>query len=259
MDQRLPDERDLSGPSRAGLYDATLGHHDHYADATSSVRNFAWPRVLGNGPANRAFLGRAVRYLASAGIDQYVDGGSGKPTPEGNVHQVAQAVRPGSRVVYVDSDPTVQASMDAAWDWDPSIAYTEWDIRDARGVLTHPTTTRLIDFSRPVGLLLVTTLHYLTDGDDPYGVVGRYLDALAPGSYLAISAAATDGAPEEVLDLLGRPENGGLTTRPSSEILRFFHGLPLEPPGRLVDVRQWPTDTGEEPSEQLLLCGVARV
>lgn len=266
MDQRLPDEHDVSGPSKAELYDATLGeepgaprHTEHYADATNTVRNFPWPRIQSNGPANRKFLRRAVDYLARAGIDQFLELGSAKRTPRGNVHQVAQAVRPGSRVVYVDNDPTVQASMDVAWDDDPSWAYLERDIRKPEGILTDPATTRLIDLRRPVGLLLVTTLHYLGNDDDPYGVVGQYLEHLAAGSYLVISHVATDGAPKELVELLGQPQFGGLTLRPSGEILRLFHGLPLEPPGRLVDVRQWPTDTGEERSEVPLLCGVAPV
>lgn len=256
-DQHPPDIPDVSGPSRAGLYDVLLGGQDHYTDAAAAVRLFSqrWPSVAGNGPANRGFLRRAVTFLAEQGVEQFLELGCGKPTVGGNVHQVAQSIVPDARAVYVDNDPTVLAHARAMTERDPGIAYIQDDIRNADAILNHPATLELIDPTQPVGVLLVTTLHYIPD--DPAGLVERYLRDVAEGSFVAISHACSDGADPEMLEALKQPVFGGLTPRPAGQILALFGQRELVDPGHLVDVRHWRSGSDEPVSDQLLLCGVA--
>lgn len=257
-DQREPRQIGVNEPSPAGLYDVLLGGQDHYSDEVSAIRRFSerWPKVASDGPANREFMRRAVRFLAEQGISQYLDLGCAKPTEDGgNVHEIAQAIVPGARVVSVDNDPTVRPHALAQVDGNSGLAWIEADVRDTEKILSHPETRELLDFSEPVGLLLVTTLHYLPD-DDPAGVAARYLRDAAPGSYVVISHACSDGVDPDLVEAVRVA--AGVHARPEAAILALFQGLELLEPGRLVNVRDWRA-AGGEPSELPLLCGVARV
>jgi hypothetical protein len=198
---------------------------------------------------NRRFLGRAVRYLAAeAGIAQFLDIGTGLPT-QGNVHQVAQHVNPGARVVYVDNDPMVLAHS-RALKTRGNTAVIGADLRDPAAILGHPRALELIDFRQPLAVLLVAVLHFIGPDDDPYGIVGFLQEAMAPGSYLVISHALKGilrgDAAGKVEEQYRKNVAPGSTLRDRDEILRFFTGLELVEPG-LVQVPCWRPDDGQPP------------
>jgi hypothetical protein len=191
--------------------------------------------------ANRAFLRRAVRFLAGeAGIRQFLDVGTGIPTA-GNTHEVAQEIAPDSRVVYVDYDPVVLAHARALL---TSTAegvtdYVDSDLRDVTKVLTAAAGT--LDFRKPVAVTVHLTLHAIPDSDDPHAIVAQFMNAVPAGSYLSISHPASDIEPEkaaDVADRLKRISYQQYTPRARAEVLRFFDGLELVEP-RLVQVQQW--------------------
>ena len=211
--------------------------------------------------ANRAFLGRAVRYLAGAGIRQFLDIGSGIPTQR-NVHEVAQEASPGSRVVYADTDPVVVAHSQAILADRPDAAVIRADLRDPGAILADPTVQLLIDFRQPVGLLLVAVLHFLEDADDPWQIVATLRDALAPGSFLVVSHATTDDRPDlarAVEKVYNGSVAGSWQFRSGAQIKRFFDGFELVDPG-LVPAYQWRPDPGADVPDGLwgLLGGVGR-
>jgi SAM-dependent methyltransferase len=193
--------------------------------------------------ANREFLGRAVRFLSDTGIRQFLDIGSGIPTM-GNVHEVAQAADPAARVAYVDMDPVAIAHSRAILEGNGGAGIAEGDLRDPEAILAGPVVTRLIDFSRPVGLLLVAVLHFIPDAEDPWRLVATLRDALAPGSYLVISHATSDDRPEmaqAVEKVYNRSVAGSWSFRLKAEIRRFFDGFDLVEPG-LVAGWDWHPD-----------------
>jgi hypothetical protein len=192
--------------------------------------------------ANRAFLGRAVRYLAGeAGVRQFLDIGTGLPTAD-NTHEVAQQVAPQCRVVYVDNDPVVLAHARALLTSTPEgvTAYVDADLRDTGKVLRGAAAT--LDFSKPVAVLLLMILQYIPDPDDPWGIVARLLDAVPPGSYLVVSDTAADIDTEAVAESARRYNQrlGSLrqTRRTRTEFARFFEGLDLVEPG-VVPLPGW--------------------
>jgi SAM-dependent methyltransferase len=193
----VPEGVDIAVPDASRVYDYALG----------GVHNFAvdrefWHRAQAANPnaglvarANRAFLGRAVRWLAEAGIRQFLDIGSGIPTL-GNVHEVAQEANPDSRVMYVDIDPiAVQQSRSLLTD-NTYAHVIEGDLRNPDGILYHPDVLRLLDFGEPVAVLTVAVLHFIPDAADPAGIVQRLGDALVSGSYLVLSHLGPDHTPE---------------------------------------------------------------
>ena len=196
----LPPEIDTSKPHPARVYDSLIGGKNNFAADRETVA-----RVLQKSPnariaprENRAFLGRAVRFLtAEAGLRQFLDIGTGLPTTN-SVHEVAQAIEPSSRIVYVDNDPLVlvhaRALLTSAPRADPRgrTAYIQADARDPEAILTAPATLELLDFSQPVGLLLLGILHLLADADSPAEIVAALLDALPSGSYLVASHLTTE-------------------------------------------------------------------
>jgi SAM-dependent methyltransferase len=193
--------------------------------------------------ANRAFLGRAVRYLAGAGISQFLDIGSGIPT-QGNVHEVAEQASPGGRVVYADTDPVVVAHSQAILADQPDAAVIRADLRDPAAILADPAVQLLIDFRQPVALLLVAVLHFLDDADDPWQIVATLRDALAPGSFLVVSHATTDDRPDlarAVEKVYNGSVAGSWQFRSGAQIQRFFDGFDLVDPG-LVPAYQWRHD-----------------
>ena len=249
----------------ARLYDYLLGgSHNFLADqdvgrALAAVE----PEVRAIARANRAFLLRAVRFLGTAGIDQFLDIGSGIPTV-GNVHEVAQQANPDARVVYADIDPVAIAHSRTILAGRENAAIIEGDLREPEKILAHGDTRRLIDFSQPAGLLLVSVLHYVADADDPWGAVATLRDALAPGSYLVVCHGTTEGKPS-VVQAANKVFNRSVATqshaRSRGEIMRLFGDFELLEPG-LVHIPLWrpdfPTDVPEDPSKFWCLAGVAQ-
>ncbi|HEX2314392.1 MAG TPA: SAM-dependent methyltransferase [Thermomonospora sp.] len=232
---------DPSVPNIARMYDYYLGGKDHFeADRRQAERAMAAdPTLLTVIRENRAFLGRAVRYLAEQGIDQFLDIGTGLPTQQ-NVHQIAQAVNPDARVVYVDNDDQVVAHGRAILADSAVSAFVEADLCRPREILEHPETRRLLDFDRPVAVLVVATLHFVPDSADPQGVMKELRDALAPGSHLALTHASADGMPElvaRVVEVYKRTNRPG-TPRTREQVTALFGDFELLDPG-LVWAARW--------------------
>ncbi|GAB2950119.1 SAM-dependent methyltransferase [Nonomuraea fastidiosa] len=251
--ESAPSGIDTSKPSVARVYDYMLGGKDNYEvdrQVAAAALKIA-PDAPQAAMANREFLRRTVRYLAGeAGLRQFLDIGSGLPT-QGNVHEVAQSVRPGAHVVYVDHDPIVLAHGRALLAVDETTTFVDADAREAEKVMDDPRTRALIDFSEPVGLLLFGILHHLRDEDDPKGVAARYIGRLAPGSHVVISHFHNPGpALPEVSEQAATAErlfNEHLGTgrwRTREEILAYFEGLELLEPG-LVPLPEWRPETGD--------------
>jgi hypothetical protein len=261
----VPPGVDIGRANTARVYDYWLGgSHNFLADqdlgrAISAVD----PIVREGARANRAFLGRAVRFLAAAGISQFLDIGSGIPT-QGNVHEIAQQANPAARVAYADIDPVAVAHSKAILAGNDNAAVLEADLRYPARILGHDTTRRLIDFSQPTGLLLVAVLHFIADADDPWQIVATLRDALAPGSYLVLGQGTSADKPV-VARAFEKVYNSSATAsihmRSRAGILRFFDRLDLVDPG-LVYVSQWrpdsPGDVPADPSQYANLVGVAR-
>ena len=239
---------DTSVAHQARVYDYLLGGKDNYAADRAATEAYLKidPDLTFSARANRAFLGRAVRYLAEAGIRQFLDIGTGIPTA-GNTHQVAQSVAPESRVVYVDYDPIVLAHARALLTSGEAGAteYIDADLRDTEAILAQA--GQLLDFSRPVAVTLISLLHAIPDADDPYAIVARLLDAVPSGSYLAISHAGSDLLDREMLESLEGAWRGRMqqqiTWRTREQVLRLFAGTDLVEPG-LVRVEEWRPDSG---------------
>jgi len=197
---------------------------------------------------NRAFLRRAVRFLAAErGIDQFLDIGTGIPSAP-NVHHVAQSVHPAARVVYVDHDPIVLAHAEGLLDGTGETRFLKADLLDPRSILESPEAREILDFDRPVGLLLIAVLHFVGDDSDPYGLVAELLAALPPGSHLALSHLTGDFVPEAWAEVTEIYRRQGVTmrVRTKPEVARFFTGLDLVEPGLQV-LPHWHPETEEPP------------
>jgi SAM-dependent methyltransferase len=241
----IPADVDLDRPNPARILDYFLGGAHNFAVDRRAAKQAvqAMPEVANGMRASRSFLRRAVTTLAEAGVDQFLDLGSGIPTV-GNVHEIAHRINPGARVVYVDNEPIAVAHSRTILGHNPLVAPVRADLRHPDSVLNLPQVRDLIDFSRPVGLIAIAVLHYLPDADDPHGLVEAYRDALAPGSFVAVSHATLDFVPEDQLGSVGQVEriyrsiSAQLHPRPYGEVAKFFTGLELIEPG-VVPVRQW--------------------
>jgi SAM-dependent methyltransferase len=246
------------------MYDYYLGgSHNFEVDREAARRAMEFmpglPKIM---QANRAFMRRAVRYAAGEGIGQFLDIGSGIPT-FGNVHEVAQAARPGARVVYVDHDPVAVAHSEAVLDGNADAAVVAGDLRKPRDILSSPEVERLIDLNQPVALLLVAILHFVEDEDDPYGAVAELGAALAPGSLLVLTHASYEGIPlppERAGGAVGVYEDirNPLIMRSREEIARFFEGYDMVEPG-LVAMGRWRPDTAPEDEDPYAFSGFAGV
>jgi hypothetical protein len=234
-------------PNPARMYDYFLGGKDNFpADREAAEQAIAVsPPTLDMARENRAFLRRAVRFLAAeAGIRRFLDIGAGLPT-QGNVHEVAQAVAPDARVVYADIDPVVVTHARALLA-DPNTAAIQADLRDPDAILATPEVRGLLDGGQPVAILLLAILHFVQDADDPARSVARLRDAVPAGSYLAIThatAEAPNPKPEvaaRVVDVYQRA-TASLALRTGAEVARFFDGFDLVDPG-LVQVQEWRPD-----------------
>jgi SAM-dependent methyltransferase len=259
-----PRSIDISMPSVARMYDYYLGgSHNFEVDREAARRAMEFvpglPKIM---QANRAFMRRAVRYAARAGITQFLDIGSGIPS-FGNVHEVAREAAPGARVVYVDHDPVAVAHTQAVLEGADDADVVAADLRKPRDVLTSPQVERLIDLNRPVALLLVAILHFVEDMDDPYGAVAELRDALAPGSVLVVSHASHEGIPlprervEGAVDVYKDIRNP-LIMRSRDEIARFFEGYDMVEPG-LVPMAKWRPDTAPEDEDPYAFSGFVGV
>lgn len=234
---------DTSKPHPARIYDYLIGGKQNFeADRFVAERiSESMPVIPRLARANRAFLGRAVRYAAQQGVKQFLDIGAGLPAA-GNTHEVVQSVHPDASVVYVDNDPLVTVHGRALLADETRTRVFEGDLRDPKAILTHPEVTTLIDFKQPVALLLVAVLHFFPDAADPAGVIATLTGQLAPGSYLVISHAGSDLLPadQEGMEIYQTASEGAL--RSHAEITAFFEGFDLVEPG-LVRVPQWrPTE-----------------
>jgi S-adenosyl methyltransferase len=244
---------DTSKPHSARVYDYYLGGKDHFAADRELAENAmrSWRAVRTAVRENRAFLGRAVRYLTQqAGIRQFLDIGTGLPSAN-NVHEVAQVVAPESRIVYVDNDPIVLLHARALLNSTPEgrTAYIHADLRQPETVLANPEVTATLDLSQPVALMLVAILHFLVDADDPARVVTTLLDALPPGSYLVASHVSPEHDPEGVGGLERTYRQGGIAAqaRTAADFAALaFGGLELIEPG-VVLVSDWRRPEGPRP------------
>jgi hypothetical protein len=253
FEEWAPPGIDTKKPSIARVYDFMLGGKDNFA-IDRQVGELAL-QITPDGPeaarANRAFLRRVVRYLtAEAGIRQFLDIGSGLPS-QGNVHEVAQAVDPTARVVYVDSDPIVLAHGRALLGNTKTTKVIQADLRHPDDILNHPDVRTLIDFTEPVGLLLFGILHHLKDSEDPAGIAAQLRDALPAGSYVAISHFHDpgDAHPDAsrkalVVEKIFNETLGTGRWRTRDEILAYFGDLEVLEPG-LVPFAEWRPDAGE--------------
>jgi SAM-dependent methyltransferase len=229
-------------PNAARIHDHLLGGAYNFAVDRRAAAAFirAVPDTAALARANRAFLARAVRYLASAGVRQYLDLGCGIPTV-GSVHTVAQRTAPGATVVYVDVDPVAVACSRAVLAGNYGADAVQADLRHPDTILDHPRTRRLLDLDRPVAVLLVAVLHFVLD--DPQPILARLHTALAPGSYLVISHFTADERPEidRYLDV-ARDTGIPATLRSRTQIEALFAGFDLVEPG-LVPAPLWRPDS----------------
>ena len=254
---------DVSVAHVARVYDYWLGGKDNFAAdrAAGDQAIAAYPDIVHSVRANRAFLARAVRYLATeAGIRQFLDIGTGIPTAN-NTHEVAQDAAPASRVVYVDNDPIVLTHARALLASKPegATSYIDADLRDTEQILRQA--AALLDLSQPVAVMLMAILQHLDNADHPYEVVAELLAAVPPGSYLALTHPASDIATEQMREMaqrLNRLMAEKVTFRSHDQVARFFDGLDLVEPG-MVRVQEWrPRTLAEANSAAALWCGVAR-
>ncbi|MCW2913131.1 MAG: hypothetical protein JWN52_1199 [Actinomycetia bacterium] len=218
---------DTSRPHPARVYDCWLGGKDNYAvdRAVAQQTVELAPETLRSVRDNRAFLHRAVRYLAEeVGIDQFIDIGSGLPTME-NTHEVAQRYRSGARVVYVDNDPVVFAHGNALLATNGHTRVIQADLRDPDQILGHREICSLIDPGRPVAILLVAVLHFLGDADDPYAIVARLREAAAPGSHLVVSHLTGDCDPAKGREAVKIWERARAAVVPTLRTRRQVEGL----------------------------------
>ena len=249
-----PDLIDTSVPHSARRYNYWLGGKDNFAADRESGDQIAavFPTIRTMATENRGFLRRATRYLtAEAGIRQYLDIGTGLPTAE-NTHQVAQAIAPDARVVYVDNDPLVMVHARALLTSTPEgrTTYVEADLRDPEAILGHPDVAGTLDFDAPVGLMLVAVLHFLADDAEALAVVRRLLAALPSGSYLVASNATMD-FPSATADAGGYAEmlasgKADVWPRDRRRFGAFFDGLELVEPG-IVCVSEWRAEQEQSP------------
>jgi hypothetical protein len=253
---------DAATPNAARMYDYFLGGHHHFAADREQARKVldAEPRMPEIATANRGFLARAVRFMREAGIRQFIDLGSGIPTRK-NVHEIAQRDDPAVRVVYVDKDPVAVAHTRRIVRGNDNAAAVQADFRDAAAVLADPAVREMIDLRRPVGLLMLAVLHFVPDTEHPTAVVSGFGQAMAPGSYLAISHGTHDGTPDVAATLaeLYQGTTNPVTPRTHARVTRLFAGFDLVEPG-LVWGPLWRPETAPrtDPERSLFYAGVGR-
>jgi hypothetical protein len=231
---QIPPGVDPATPSPARLYDYFLGGTINFAvDRAAAERlKAAAPDLLDAVWANRGFHGRAAVWMAEQGVRQFIDIGSGLPT-QNNTHEAVHKVAPEARVVYVDNDPMVAAHAEALLAEDGTTTVITADLRNPDALLGDPALVRLIDFAEPAGVLMTSVIHFVPDEMDPWGLVARYMTAVAPGSYLALSHATYDNMPPRAvqasLETYARSTDP-VYLRPRAAVERLFEGLELVEP-----------------------------
>ncbi|MCO5997252.1 SAM-dependent methyltransferase [Actinoallomurus rhizosphaericola] len=267
--ERAPRGVDTSKAHPSRRYDYWLGGKDNFAIDRESAEAVAagFPTVRLAAVENRKFLRRVVNHLVrDVGVDQFLDIGTGLPSA-GNVHEVAQSADPRARIVYVDNDPIVLTHARALLTSSPegATAYLDADLRDPEKILTHPDLHRTLDLSRPVALMMVAVLHFITEDEDPYGVVRTLVGALPSGSHIVITHGTSDHlTPEELAETEEANRRSGVPfrLRSSEEFARFFTGLDVLDPG-ITSVVDWRPDepAGRRPAVEdvSMLCALARV
>jgi S-adenosyl methyltransferase len=262
----LPSRRDfdttVAHPAR--IWDYWLGGKDNFAADRAAAEQVleVMPIMAPVARAGRTFLGTAVHYLATeAGVRQFLDIGTGLPTAS-NTHEVAQGAAPDSRIVYVDNDPIVLTHARALLTSDPrgSCAYVDADIRDTGKILAEA--RGMLDFGRPVAVMLLAILHFIGDDEDPYGITAQLMADLAPGSFLVASHASSDIATEAVASgtrAYNEHSAVQITPRTQEQFARFFDGLDLVEPG-VVPLGQWRPgpEAALAPARLPTYCAVAR-
>ena len=250
MPGELPASVEIDKPNAARIYDYMLGgsHNfevdrkfaeDMMAETNSTPRSYRM---------NRSFLRRAVRFMLDNGVDQFLDLGSGIPTV-GNVHEIAQAINPDVRVVYVDNEPVAVSHSRRMLADNPNAIIIDADLRDSRLVLGHPHTQRMLDFTRPIGLLMVAIFHFIPDRDHPADIVANYRKALHGGGFLAMSHFTGD---DQAVTLAANGSKwyqqtaNPLVMRSKSEFEALLTGVELVPPG-VTWVQQWRPDNDDDP------------
>jgi SAM-dependent methyltransferase len=248
MMEQAPHGVDSTIPNIARIYDYLLGGKDHFAADRAAAEQFiaVVPDIPAIAADNRAFLGRAIRYLCDAGIRQFLDLGSGLPT-RSNVHEIAQQVAPDARVAYVDYDPVVVRHGEALLANGSNVAMAHADLTRPATVLDQPEVRRVLDLSQPLALICTATLHFVPDEARPHAVIAEYRDRVAAGSHLVISHAASyipGRAPADAeagADAAAgvyRQASAQLHLRTPTDIRRFFDGFELVEPG-VVWMSQW--------------------
>lgn len=262
-----PVDVDVTKPNVARVYDYYLGGaHNFDADRDFAHRIMAkFPEARTFALENRAFQRRAVRWVAGQGVTQFLDLGSGIPTV-GPTHETARSVRPDASVVYVDIEPVAVAHSSLMLEGDPRAAIVQRDLRDVPGVLREA--ARTLDFSRPVAVMILAMLHFLSDEDDPAAVIARYSAALAPGSYLVISHATVEGpVGDRVAEAAARYAETTLPghMRDRTQVANMLAGLELVDPGygdggpRIVWTPEWHPDCEvRHPEQSVAYAAVAR-
>ncbi|WP_370012318.1 SAM-dependent methyltransferase [Nocardia cyriacigeorgica] len=260
-----PEGVDMQQASPARMYDALLGgsHNFEVDRRAAEMGTKLVPDLPRLALSNRAFLRRTVRYLVEAGVTQFLDIGSGIPTA-GNVHEIARELDPSCRVLYVDIDPVAVAHSRAILGDTEQAAAIEGDLRKPADLLAAVRATGLIDFDRPVGVLLVAVLHLVADADDPAGKVAELRAAVPAGSYVAISHLTSALRPEDAAQLGASAANDnrvGIHFRSREAIEAMFEGWDLVEPG-VVELPAWrpesERDQHEAPGRSLGLAGLAR-
>ncbi|MCC3765976.1 SAM-dependent methyltransferase [Glycomyces sp. TRM65418] len=258
---------DISKPSIARVYDATLGGKDNFAvdrEGAAMIAKYV-PKIREASLDNRLGLIKGVRYVAQQGIDQFLDIGAGLPTME-NTHQVAQAVNPNAKVCYVDNDPIVLSHGRALLADNESTVIVTADLRHPPSILNHPDVNKMIDFDRPVGLMIVGLMMHFHPDEEPGNWIRALLEACPSGSYLHITDFADTGYPEQkAMETSCIQALGNGWARTPEEIEAHFQGLPLVPPGLEFPTRWFPGEPDREvpavedlePHQRIIMAGLA--
>ncbi|MGH3259093.1 MAG: SAM-dependent methyltransferase [Streptosporangiaceae bacterium] len=243
---------DTSVAHPARVYDYWLGGKDNFAADRSAAEALiaVRPAIVRDIRANRAFMRRAVAYLAAEGVRQFLDIGSGIPTKP-NLHEVVQEIAQDARIVYVDNDPVVLSHARALLASTPegATSYIQADLRHTGGILQAA--ARTLDFAQPTAVSLVSILQLISDDQDPYGIVAELMSSVTPGSYLVLTHPASDIHSELVAESARRYNESvvtQLTLRTFDQVSRFFDGLELVEPG-IVQCHRWHPGPGVSTDE----------
>lgn len=241
----VPDDVDVTVPNAARMYDYALGGYHNFAVDREFVERAEakLPGAIATGHANRAFVGRSVRWLVAQGVRQFLDIGSGIPTL-GNVHEVAQAAAPECRILYVDIDPVAVAHSKAILAGNPLAEMIQADLRRPADILYHEDARRLLDFTRPIAVLLNAVVHFVPDSDDPPAILAQLKEVLVSGSYVTMTHGTEVEAQAERAEEIRRLYRNtptSIQTRGRDALAELFSGLDLVEPG-IVEVTDWHPD-----------------